>query len=55
MKRTSNEGICDLLFSDVFAQDWRERLEKDQLDVALDRPSGRDDGKANDQDNGNER
>ena len=48
-------GHCYLLF-EIMQQDRRDQLARDQLDLALDRPAGRDNGKADDQDdddNGN--
>lgn len=48
-------GHCYLLF-EIMQQDRRDQLARDQLDIALNRPAGRDNGKADDQDdddNGN--
>ena len=42
-------GHCYLPF-EILRQDQRDQLLRHQLDIALDRPSSRDNGKADDQD-----
>ena len=48
MKRTSNEGIVTSHL--ISFGKTGDRLVRDQLDIALDRPSSRNNGKADDQD-----